>query len=118
MAYQKGKEALRADVVLIPFPFTNLSKTKVRPAMVLSSSLYHSTKPDLILGAITSNLAASASVDYIIVDWRAANLRYPSAFKPLVFTLEPSSVLYKIGQLSHRDLTEIEERLRLIFDLA
>ena len=113
MAYQKG------DVVLIPFPFTNLSTTKVRPAVVLSSSLYHTTEPDLILGALTSRLAAaSASVDYILVDWRAANLLYPSAFKPLVFTLEPSSVLYKIGQLSNRDLMEVEERLRLIFDLT
>ena len=106
-------------MVLIPFPFTDLSMTKVRPALVLSSSLYHSTEPDLILGAITSNsAAASASVDYIIVDWRAANLRYPSAFKPLVFTLEPSSVLYKIGALSSDDLTEVEKRLRLIFDLT
>lgn len=113
MAFQKG------DVVLIPFPFTDLSTTKIRPAVVLSSSLYHATKLDFMLGAITSNLAAaSAAVDYILVDWHAANLLYPSAFKPLIFTLEPSSVLYKIGQLSRRDLTEVEERLRLIFDLT
>ena len=107
------------DVVLIPFPFTDLSTTKIRPAVVLSSSLYHATEPDLVLGAITRNLAAaSAPVDYILVDWRAAHLFYPSAFKPLVFTLEPSSVRYRIGQLSHRDLTEIETRLRLMFDLT
>jgi mRNA interferase MazF len=74
MAFQKG------DVVLIPFPFTHLRTTKVRPAVVLSSSLYHATEPDLILGGITSNLSsATASVDYILVDWRAANLRYPQA---------------------------------------
>ncbi|MFQ5812455.1 MAG: type II toxin-antitoxin system PemK/MazF family toxin [Anaerolineae bacterium] len=113
MAFQKG------DVVLIPIPFTDLRTTKVRPAVVLSSSVYHATEPDLILGAITTNLsAATAPVDYVLVDWRAANLRYASAFKPLIFTLEPPMVLHKIGKLSVRDLREVEHRLRRVFNLT
>ena len=38
----------RSDVVLVPFPFSDLSTTKVRPAVVVSSALYHATEPDLI----------------------------------------------------------------------
>ena len=38
----------RGDVVLVPFPFSDLSTTKVRPAVVVSSTLYHSTEPDIL----------------------------------------------------------------------
>ncbi len=59
MALQRG------DVVLVPFPFSDLSATKVRPSVVVSSSLYHTTEPDLILAAITSNIAAATGpLDY------------------------------------------------------
>jgi mRNA interferase MazF len=43
----------RGDVVLVPFPFSDLSATKVRPAVIVSSALYHSAKPDLVLAALT-----------------------------------------------------------------
>jgi hypothetical protein len=46
MAFQRG------DVVLVPFPFSDLSTTKIRPAVVVSSALYHDQEPDLILAAI------------------------------------------------------------------
>jgi mRNA-degrading endonuclease toxin of MazEF toxin-antitoxin module len=46
----------RGDVVLLPFPFADLTSTKVRPALVLSSSLYHKSEPDIIVAAITSNV--------------------------------------------------------------
>jgi mRNA interferase MazF len=107
MAFQRG------DVVLVPFPFTDLRSQKVRQAVVLSSTEYHASEPDLILGAITTNLsAATAAVDYVLREWQVANLRYPSAFKPLLFTLEPVLVLHLVGQLTANDLTEIDMRLR------
>ena len=107
MALQRG------DVVLVPFPFSDLSATKVRPAIVISSSLYHTSEPDLILAAITSNLAAaSGPLDYVINSWQAAGLRFPSAFKPVVFTLEPPRVIARIGALPASDLAEVDQRLR------
>ena len=82
MTFQRG------DVVLVPFPFSDLSTTKVRPAIVVSSALYHATEPDLLLAAITSNIAAATGpLDYVLKDWQTANLRYPSAFKPVLCCL-------------------------------
>lgn len=108
MAFQRG------DIVLIPVPFTNLVGRKVRPAVVLSGPAYQATEPDLILGAITTNLAgATAPVDYVLADWQAANLRFPSAFKPAISTIDPSLVVYRIGHLSTRDLDEVDYRVRL-----
>jgi mRNA interferase MazF len=44
------------DVVLVPFPFTDQSGAKKRPAVVVSSAAYNVGRPDLILMAITSQI--------------------------------------------------------------
>jgi mRNA interferase MazF len=107
MAYQRG------DVLLVPFPFSDLSTTKTRPAVVVSSGHYHRSEPDLILAAVTSRTAAATGpFDYVFQDWRAAGLRFPSAFKPVLFTLDPARVLHRVGVLSASDLLQIDERLR------
>jgi len=103
----------RSDVVLVPFPFSDLSTTKVRPAVVVSSALYHATEPDLLLAALTSKVAtATGPFDYLLSDWRAAGLRYPSALKPVLFTLDPARVVYRIAALTSADLAQVDQRLR------
>ena len=107
MTFQRG------DVVLVPFPFSDLSTTKVRPAVVVSSALYHETEPDLLLAALTSRVAAATGpFDYVLSDWREARLRFASALKPVLFTLDPARVVHTIGALSAADLAQIDQRLR------
>ena len=108
----------RGDILLVPFPFSDLSTTKVRPAVVISSSRYHSTQPDILLAAITSKISVAPDLlDFSLSDWRSAGLRYPSAFKPVIFTLEPGRVILHIGSLTSADMAEIDSRLRLALDL-
>lgn len=108
----------RGDVVLVPFPFSDLSTTKVRPAAIMSSARYHSHEPDLVLVALTSQIrAATGPFDYVLRDWQAANLRFPSAFKPVLLTLDPNRVIFRVGELSLGDLEAIEGRLRLALGL-
>ncbi len=112
MAFQRG------DVVLVPFPFSDLSTTKVRPAIIVSSALYHSTELDLLLAALTSKVAAATGpLDYVLNDWLAAGLRYPSALKPVLFTLDPARVLHRIGALTPADLSQVDQRLCRALDL-
>jgi len=42
------------DIILVPFPFTNQTIAKKRPAVVISSDVYNQEHPDLIVMAITS----------------------------------------------------------------
>jgi mRNA interferase MazF len=113
MAYKRG------DVLLVPFPFTDLSTTKVRPAVVVSSSAYHRSELDLLLAAITSNVdAARGAFDYALRGWNTAGLKFPSAFKPVIFTLDPERVVHRIGALNRVDLAEVDKRLRLMLDLT
>ena len=107
MTFQRG------DVIPVPFPFSDLSTTKVRPAVVLSSDQYHSTEPDLLLAALTSQVTrATGPFDYRLSDWRSAGLRFPSALKPVLATLDPARVVHRIGALSATDLAQVDERLR------
>jgi hypothetical protein len=44
----------------------------------------------------------------LIFSW----LRFPSALKPVLFTLDPARVVHRIGALSAADLAQVDERLR------
>ncbi len=62
------------DVVVVDFP--GVTGVKRRPAVVLSSHVYHESRPDVIVGLITSQTtAATGPTDYPLREWRAAGLR-------------------------------------------
>jgi mRNA interferase MazF len=47
------------DVVLVPFPFTDQSGTKRRPAVVVSLAGYNMSRRDIVIMAITSQARPS-----------------------------------------------------------
>jgi len=44
------------DIVLVPFPFSDTSGSKIRPALVLSNEKFNKASNDVVICAITSNL--------------------------------------------------------------
>lgn len=63
------------DIVLVPFPFTDQTTQKKRPAVVISSAAYHQAHPDLIVMAITSQMQAATIADNVTVtNWQGAGL--------------------------------------------
>ena len=44
----------RGDIVLVPFPFTDLTSSKRRPALVVSPDSFNQAMQDVVLAAITS----------------------------------------------------------------
>ena len=49
----------RGDIVLVPFPFSDQTTTKKRPAVVISSSRYNAVSQDIIIMAVTSQTEKS-----------------------------------------------------------
>jgi mRNA interferase MazF len=99
------------DVVTVDF--RGATGIKRRPAVVISTDLYHSTRPDVVLGALTTQIAGAISAtDYLLQDWSAAGLHAQSAFRTYLNTAAANSVVV-IGHLSDRDWQEIQSRLRL-----
>lgn len=86
------------DIVLVPFPFTDQSNTKKRPAVVISSKAYNSERPDLIIMAVTSQIKPTATMGEVIVqDWKTAGLLKPSAIKPVITTIEKPLIIRTMG---------------------
>ena len=88
---------VKGDVVVVPFPFSDLTQAKRRPALVLASK----QGDDLILCQITSQsvrdeLALAISSD----DFASGSLRQNSNIRPnRLFTADQQIVLYQVGRL-------------------
>jgi mRNA interferase MazF len=100
---------VKGDVVVVPFPFSNLSDSKRRPALVLSSL----DGDDLIVCQITSRQVRDR---YAILltddDFESGSLKQPSNVRPnRIFTADRTLVLYRIGNLKAAKLAEVVSRL-------
>jgi mRNA interferase MazF len=100
------------DVVLVPFPFTDQTTNKKRPAVVISSEVYNAEYLDRILMGITSQVSSSPKVcDIVITDWRSAGLLKASMIKPVITTIEKQLSLKKLGRLQDVDVQSLKEGL-------
>lgn len=112
MAYQRG------DVVLIPFPFSDLSATKTRPAIVVSGSLFQEVRSELLLAYVSSQVSkAHPQIDVILEDWAACGLLKPSFVRPKIAAIEPGLVVHHAGHLSDEDMAAVDAVLRLALNL-
>lgn len=103
------------DVVLVPFPFTDQTATKKRPAVVVSSDAYHRDRPDVILMAVTSQVRPAAGLGEVAVQrWKEAGLLKPSVLKPLLATVEKRLVIRKLGRLEAPDRVALLGGLKAI----
>lgn len=100
------------DVVLVPFPFTDQSGAKRRPAVIVSSSGYNTSRRDLAIMAITSQVHTPLGFgEALVADWQAAGLIKSSVLKPVVTTIEQGLVVRTIGALSAADLRTLRETI-------
>ena len=92
-----------ADVVPVHFPFTNLSASKKRPAVVLSSAEFTARNGNVVVMALTGvkQENETAALD----DWKEAGLLKPTWIKPFLATLDSEIVAKRLGRLSERDCT-------------
>ena len=103
------------DVVLVPFPFTDQTATKKRPAVVVSSNQYNNARPDVILMAITSHMSGYSRIGEVVVaGWQIAGLLKASTIKPIVTTIEKSLVIRKLGQLEEHDTLALKDVLKIV----
>ncbi len=96
---------IKGDVVVVPFPFSDLSKAKRRPALVLVDL----KSEDLILVQITSQHIFD---DYALVldnsDFTEGSLNKKSNIRPnRIFTADEKIILYKIGSLKETKTFEV-----------
>jgi mRNA interferase MazF len=99
------------DIILVPFPFTDLSTFKRRPSLIISPEEYNQSD-DLIITFITSNIPFEKRIgDYTILNWKESGLPKPSLIRMKFSTINKSIVVKKIGILSETDITAFKKNL-------
>ncbi|MBL7077160.1 MAG: type II toxin-antitoxin system PemK/MazF family toxin [Kiritimatiellae bacterium] len=107
----------RWDIVLVPFPFTDLTTSKKRPALVVSPDSYNSG-PDVVIAFITSRLnTPQRPGDHLITDWQASGLPKPSQLRMKLATISRSIVIKKLGHLTPAEEGRVQAVLRSFFEL-
>ena len=100
---------VKGDVVVLPFPFSDLSEAKRRPAMVLAEA----DATAVILCQITSQTVRdSDAIGVETADFQSGSLRKPSNVRPnRVFTADSRIVLYRAGRLDDAKTTQVVDKL-------
>ncbi|URR36253.1 type II toxin-antitoxin system PemK/MazF family toxin [Thermosynechococcus sp. HN-54] len=107
------------DVVVVPFPFTDRTATKRRPALVLSDQKGFNTPiGHSVMAMITTATHSPWPLDVLIQDLSSTGLQVPSIIRMKLFTLDHSMILKSIGQLSDRDATAVKTVLQQLFKLS
>jgi len=99
----------KTEVILVRYPFTDLSDSKVRPAVVVSAP--HASH-DLIVVPLTSRIASLLEGEFVLVDWSGAGLNVPSAVKRGLYTVDQTLILKVVGRLKPDDAARVERSLR------
>ena len=100
---------VKGDVVVVPFPFSDLSASKKRPALVVATL----TGDDVILCQITSRtISDSYAIPLTEADFQTGSLHQDSNIRPnRLFTADSGIVLYRTGELMPSKVKEVVAKI-------
>ena len=104
---------VKGDVVVLPFPFSDLSDSKNRPCLVVAKL----SGIDIIICQITSQSREDQdAISLKQKDFQKGNLNIDSWIRPnKLLTVENSMVKYKLGKVKPEKIKQVEEQLCKIF---
>ncbi|QQK78971.1 type II toxin-antitoxin system PemK/MazF family toxin [Salicibibacter cibi] len=109
MTYKQG------DIILIPFPFSDLTGNKKRPALILNKP--NVNKQSLLICMMISSVHRHTSSDIPILEWNEAGLLKPSVVRVnKIFTIDGSMVLKRLGCLNQNDFKPILSKFFSLFE--
>jgi len=112
----------KGKVVLVPFPFDDLSEAKVRPAVCLTNPV--GPHRHVILAFITSHIPADLVETDIVLDtsqpdFATTGLRVSSTLRlHRLMTVSTSLILRELGELSPGIQAQVADKLRKLFGLS
>ncbi len=105
------------EIVLIPYPFSDLEGTKVRPALVISNDIFNKKSEDCIMIPLTTVIK---NEPYSVVinqrDLSAGKILKPSRIRiDKIFSVKKSLISMKIGIIKENVLRKIKIEIEKIF---
>lgn len=103
----------KGDIVLIPFPFTDLSGIKTRPALILAVGDF-----DVTVSFITTQVKWHESFDVKLEPTTENGLKRTSLIRVgKLATIDKELVIGKLGFLMEEELMQVDNNLMEIFNL-
>ena len=104
----------KGDIVLITFPFTDLSGSKLRPSVVLAD-----TNIDLTVCFITTQIKWQELTDLLLTPSTFNGLKKPSIIRTnKIATLDKTMIKGLMGKLTHQELIELNANLKTLLQLT
>ena len=111
----------RGQVVVVEVPYSDVSGTKRRPALVVSAEAFHRNLADVLVCPISSQPRyhrTPGTGDCPLRDWRLAGLRHPSTVRvSKLLAVDKQIVRKAIGTVAPDDLSIVTSTIRRAFDL-
>lgn len=105
------------DVVVVPFPFTDSSQKKKRPALILSSgSNFNNEAKHSVMAMITSAKNSAWPLDVKLNDLASTGLSADSVIRMKLFTLDHRFIIRKTGSLSTQDKKSLMKSVRKVLE--
>jgi mRNA interferase MazF len=99
------------EIVVVPFPFTQRSSVKRRPALALSPMDFNGLTGNTLFAMITSSENDPWPLDFAF-DYQTAGLSRPCVVRFKLFTLDNRVIIKRIGELHRTDRPSIRKSLR------
>lgn len=104
----------KGDIILINFPFTDLSGRKLRPSVILAE-----TNEDVTVTFITTQIKWREPTDVLLTPTSTNGLKLSSLIRTSkIATLDKTLIKGRIGKLNINELQELDEKLKLILKLS
>jgi mRNA-degrading endonuclease toxin of MazEF toxin-antitoxin module len=97
--------------------FTDESRAKLRPGLVLSSKDYNQGRNEIICAAITSNVDRLLPGDHLVQGWQTAGLLFPSIVTGIVRTIKQTMISGRLGAMAKTDFEAYRDQLRRVLGL-
>ena len=99
------------EIVLIPYPFSNLEEKKVRPALIISNNSFNSKSKDCLLAPLTSvikNEPYSILIEQKDLD-SGKLIRLSRIRLDKLFVIEKNKIVFKIGILNEKTFNKVKD---------
>ncbi len=98
------------SVILVRYPFSDLSNAKVRPAVVVSAP--HISQ-DILVVPLTSKISRLLEGEFILLNWSVAGLNVVTAVKRGIYTVNKSLVIKQVGKITNSDSEILSQSLKI-----
>lgn len=99
----------RNDVIIVRYPFSDLTVSKVRPAVITGTTHF---SQDILIVPLTSKTKSFLPGEFVLKNWAESGLNITTAVKRGIYTIEKRLIIKKIGKLSIFDAEKLEKSLK------